>query len=58
MCLLTSFACCWKMKSFMAVDGVMLFLRLKDVSNTRKQMWRSLSIGESFSVQWRKVRKN
>ena len=28
-----------------------------DVTNTRKRMRRSLSIGESSSVQWRKVEK-
>ena len=39
--------CYWKMMSFMALDGVTLFLRLKDVTNTRKQMSRSLSNGRS-----------
>ena len=47
--------CCWKMTSFMSIDGVMSFLRLKDVTNTRKRMRRSLRIGGSSSVQWRKV---
>ena len=28
---------CWKMTSFMALDGVMSFSCLKDVPNTRKQ---------------------
>ena len=41
----------------MALDGVTSFLRLKDVTNTRKRMRRSLSIGGSSSVQWRKVGK-
>ena len=45
----------WKMKSFMALDGVILFLRLKDITNTRKQLGGSLSTGGSSSVQWRKV---
>ena len=45
----------WKMTSFMALDGVTSFLRLKDVSVTCKRMRRSLSIGGSSSVQWRKV---
>ena len=45
------------MTAFMALDGVTAFLRLKDVTNTRKQMRRNLSIGGSSSVQWRKVGK-
>ena len=43
------------MMSFMALDGVMWFLCLKDVTNTRKQMGQSLSTGGSSTVQWRKV---
>ena len=39
------------MPSFMALDGVTSFSRLKDVTNTRKRMRRSLSIGGSSSVQ-------
>ena len=42
----------WKMTSFMALDGVTLFLRMKDVTITYKCMRRSLSIGGSSSVQW------
>ena len=45
----------WKMTSFIALDGVTSFLRLKDVINTCKRMRCSLSIGGSSSVQWRKV---
>ena len=41
--------------SFMVLDGAMLFLRLKDITITCKLMQRSLSIGGSSSVQWRKV---
>ena len=44
----------WKMTSFMTLDGVTSFLRVKDVTNTCKRMRRSLSIGGSSSVQWRK----
>ena len=44
----------WKMTSFMALDGVTSFLRLKDVTNTCKRMRRGLSIGGSSSVQRRK----
>ena len=47
-----------KMTSFMALDGVTSFLRLKDVTNTCKRMRSSLSIGWSSSVQWRKVGKS
>ena len=43
------------MTSFMALDGVTSFLRLKDVTITCKRMRRSLNIGGSSSVQWRKV---
>ena len=45
------------MTSIMALDGVTSFLRLKDVTITCKRMRRSLSIGGSSSVQWRKVEK-
>ena len=43
------------MTSFMALDGVTSFLRLKDVTNTCKRMRRGLSIGGSSSVQRRTV---
>ena len=43
------------MTSLMALDGVTSFLRLKDVTIARKRMGRSLSIGWSSSVQWRKL---
>ena len=43
------------MTSFVALDGVTSFLRLKDVTITCKRMRRSPSIGGSSSVQWRKV---
>ena len=39
----------------MALDGVTSFLRLKDVTITRKRMQRTLSFCRSSSVQWRKV---
>ena len=39
----------------MALDGVTSFIRLKYVTNTRKRMRRSLSIGGSSSVHWRKL---
>ena len=54
-CVLADVICYWKMMSFMPLDGVTVFLSLKDVTNTRKQVRRSLSIGGSPSVQWRKV---
>ena len=41
--------------SFMALDCVTSFVCLKDVAITCKRMQRSLSIGGSASVQWRKV---
>ena len=47
--------CYWLTTSFMALDGVTSFLRLKDVTNTCKRMRRDLSIGGSSSVQRRKV---
>ena len=39
----------------MALDGVTSFLRLKKATITCKRKRRSLSIGGSSSVQWRKV---
>ena len=53
--MLADVICYWKMTSFMALDGVTSFLRLKDVTNTCKHMRRSLSMCGSSSVQWRKV---
>ena len=50
-CVLADVICCWKMTSFMALDGEMSSLRLKDVTNTRKRMRHSLIIGGSSSVQ-------
>ena len=41
--------------SFVALDNVTSFLRLKDITITCKRMRRSLSIGGSSSVQWPKV---
>ena len=48
----------WKMTSFMALDSVTSFLRLKDVTITCKGMWRSLKYWREFfsaMVQWWKV---
>ena len=45
----------WKMMSFMALDGVTSFLRLKNVTISCKRMRRSQRIGGSSSVQCRKV---
>ena len=53
--MLADVICNWKMTSSMTLDGVTSFLRLKNVTNTRKRMRRSPSIGGSSSVQWRKV---
>ena len=47
--------CYCKMTSVMVLDGVKLFLRLKDVTNTRKRMQHSPTISRISSVQWRKV---
>ena len=52
--MLADVICYWKMTSFMTLDGVTSFLPLKDVRNACKRMRRSLSIGGSSSVQWRK----
>ena len=56
--MLADVICYWKMMSYMALDGITWFLRLKDVKNTCKPMGRSLSIGGSSSVQWLKVGKS
>ena len=53
--MLADVICYWKMTSFVAVDGVSPFLRLKDVTNTRKRMQRSLSIGGSFQCNGGKL---
>ena len=53
--MLADVICNLKMTLFMALDGVTSFLSLKDVTNTRKRMRRSLNIDGSSSVQWRKV---
>ena len=50
--MLADVICGHKMMSFMALDGLMSFLRLKDVTNTRKRMRSSLSIGGSCLLQW------
>ena len=52
--MLADVICYWKMTSFMALDSVTLFFRLKDVTKTRKRM-RRLSIGGSSSVQCGKL---
>ena len=56
-CVIAAVICYWKMTSFMALDDLTSFLRLKDVTNTCKRMRRGLSIGGSSSVQRRKVGK-
>ena len=53
--MLADVICYCKMTSFMALDGVTSFLRLKDVTNTYTRLQRSLTIGGDSSVQWRKV---
>ena len=47
--------CYCKMTLTMALDGVMLLLPLKDVTNTSKCMQHSPTIGGNSSVQWQKV---
>ena len=49
--------CCWKMTSCIALDGVTSFLRLKDVTNTRKRMRRSQSIGGVLQCNGGKLEK-
>ena len=56
--MLADVICNWKMTSFMSLDSVTSSLRMKDVTNTRKQMQRSLCIGGSSSVQWWKVERS
>ena len=43
--MLADVICYWKMTSFVTLDGVTSYLRLKDVTNTCKCMRRSLSFG-------------
>ena len=58
--MLADVICCWKMTSFMALDGVTSFLCFKNVTNTRKPMRRSLSIGRRFfsalAEIWKKLK--
>ena len=55
---LSDVICYYKMTSAMAFDGVMSFLSIKEVTNTRKRMRNSPTIGGNSSVQWRKVRRS
>ena len=50
--------CYWKMTLCMALDGIMSFFRLKDVTNTCKRMRRDLSIGGSSSVHGKRKESN
>ena len=47
--------CYYKMTSVMALDGVMSFLRLKNVTYSCKRVRHSPTIGRISSVQWWKV---
>ena len=53
--MLADFICYCKMTSVLSLDGVMSFLRLKDVTNTSKLMRHSQTIGGNSSVQWQRV---
>ena len=58
--MLADVICNWKIASFMALDGVTLFLRLNDFVNTRKVVRCSLSIywREFFSAMaesWKRL---
>ena len=48
---LTDIKCYCKMTSVMALDGVTLFLRLKDVTNTCECMRHSLTIGNGGKLE-------
>ena len=52
--MLADVICYWKITSFIALDGVTSFIRLKDITNACKRVRCSLSIGGSSSVQWQK----
>ena len=58
--MLADVICYWKMTSFMALGDITSFLRLKDVTNTRKRMRHSLSIGGSYfsamAESWKKLK--
>ena len=51
-CVIADVICYW------SVRRCNVILRLKDVTNTCKRMRRSLNIGGSSSVRWRKVRRS
>ena len=54
-CALADVTCYCKMTSVRALDGVALFLHLKDNLYSCKHMRQSPTIGGISSVQWRKV---
>ena len=55
--MLADVICYWKMMSFMTLEDVMSFLRLKDITNTCKRMRRSLSIDGVLQCNGRKLEK-
>ena len=45
----------WKMTSFMVLDGVTPFLRLKDITNTCKRMQHSLEFFSAMAESWKNL---
>ena len=58
--MLVDVICYWKMTSFMTLDGVTSFLRLKDVTKTWKRLRRSLKYWREFfsamAESWKKLK--
>ena len=53
--MLADIICYCKLTSVMALDGVTLLLRLKDVTNTSKRMQHSQTIGEILQSNGKKL---
>ena len=49
--------CYCKLTPGVVLDGVTLFLRLKDITNTCESMRHSPTIGGNSSVQWRNLKE-
>ena len=58
--MLADVICYWKMTSFMALDGVTSFLRLKDDTNTRKRTATLSKFWQEFfsamAESWKKLK--
>ena len=54
--MLVDIICYWKMTSFMTLNGVTSFLRLKDVTNTCKRMRHRREFFRAMAESWKKLK--